>query len=66
MMMKKKIKILKKVYYCVNYIKLLTVNDNKINEMVNKYFKIIPFEKTFIKPILDLKRSFKRYNDSQM
>ena len=34
--------------------------------MVNKYFKIIPFEKTFIKPILDLKRSSKRYNDSQM
>ena len=56
----------KSIFYCVNYIKLLTINDNKINEMVNRYFKIIPFEKTFIKPILDLKRSSKRYNDSQM
>ena len=57
----------KSIFYCVNYIKLLTVNDNKINDLVNEYFKIMPFEKSYIKPILDLKRHSKKVNnDSQI
>ena len=57
----------KSIFYCVNYIKLLTVNDNKINEIVNKYFKIVPFDKSFVKPVLDLKRNSKRnINDMQI
>ena len=60
-------KFLKSIFYCVNYIKLLTVSDNKINDLVNEYFKIMPFEKNYIKPILDLKRSSKKLNnDSQI
>ena len=51
------------IFYCSNYIKLLTVNDNKINELVNKFFKIMPFDKNFIKPILDLKRNAKKNNN---
>ena len=55
------------IFYCTNYIKLLTVNENKVNDLVNKYFKVIPFDKNFIKPILDLKRNAKnRNNDMQI
>ena len=55
-------KFLESIFYCVNYIKLLTVNDNKINELVNEYFKIMPFDKNFVKPILDLKKISRKNN----
>ena len=55
-------KFLESIFYCVNYIKLLTVNDNKINELVNEYFKVMPFDKNFVKPILDLKKISRKNN----
>ena len=63
---KENTKFVNSIFYCVNYIKLLTVNDNKINDLVNRYYKIMPFDKSYIKPILDLKRNSKRINDSQI
>ena len=55
-------KFMSSIFYCVNYIKLLTYNENKINEMVNKYFKVIPFDKNYVKPILDLKKISRKNN----
>ena len=52
----------KSIYYCVNYIKLLTLSDNKINEVLEYYYKIKHFEKTFVKPVLEMKKSTKRNN----
>ncbi len=55
-------KFMNSIFYCVNYIKLLTLNDIKVNEMINKYSKVIPFDKNFVKPILDLKKISKKNN----
>ena len=55
-------KFMNSIFYCVNYIKLLTVNDIKINELINKYSKVIPFDKNYVKPILDLKKISKKNN----
>ena len=55
-------KFMKSIFYCVNYIKLLIVNDNKVNELVNNYFKIIPFDKNYVKSILDLKKLSRKNN----
>ena len=55
-------RFLNSIFYCVNYIKLLTVNDNKVNELVNKYYQIMPFDKNFVKPILDLKKISRKNN----
>ena len=44
-------------------IKLLTLNDNKMNDFINKYGQIIPFDRNFVKPILDLKKSTKKNNN---
>ena len=55
-------KFLKSIYYCVNYIKLLTINDNKVNELLNKYYQIIPYDKNYVKPLLDLKKISKKNN----
>ena len=55
-------KFMNSIYYCVNYMKLLTLNDIKVNEMINKYSKVIPFDKNFVKPILDLKKISKKNN----
>ena len=54
------------IFYCVNYIKLLTLNDNKMNDFVNRYFQVMPFEKNFVKPILDLKKNSKKNNENQI
>jgi hypothetical protein len=51
------------IFYCENYIKLLTLNDNKMNDFINKYGQIIPFDRNFVKPILDLKKSTKKNNN---
>ena len=51
------------IFYCVNFIKLLTVNDNRMNETVNKYFQVIPFEKSYIKHLLELKKNSKKMNN---
>ena len=55
-------KFIRSVFYCVNYIKLLTVNDNKINELVDIYFQVIPFDKNFVKPIFELKKISRKNN----
>ena len=51
----------KSVFYFSNYIKLITFNDNKMNELIKEYSAVIPFDKNFIKPIIDLKRNSKRF-----
>ena len=53
---------MKSIFYCVNYIKLLTYNDNKINELVNSYYQIKKFDKNFVKPLLDLKKLSRKNN----
>jgi hypothetical protein len=50
------------IFYCVNYIALLKLNDSKMNEVLEQYKKIKNFEKSFVKPVLDLKRNSKRNN----
>ena len=53
---------MKSIFYCVNYIKLLTYNENKINELVNSYYQIKKFDKNFVKPILEIKKLSRKNN----
>jgi hypothetical protein len=55
------------VFYCVNFIKLLTLNDNKMNEQINYYKKIMPFSNDYLKHIYELKKnSRKMISESQV
>ena len=55
------------VFYCVNFIKLLTLNDNKMNERINYYQKVLPFNANYLKHIYEIKKnSRKMISESQV
>ena len=56
----------KSIFYFENYVKLLVLNDDKLNIELKKYYDIIPFENSFIEPIITIRKNARKtFNEKE-
>ena len=47
------------IFYFTNYVKLINVNEDKINDELKRYYQIESFEEEFVSPIIKIRANAK-------